>query len=98
MKDYPEAQEILQALGRKRLMEVNRSNALSAKKSAARQANNQPSSKWHHIKGSIAGVGTGVVDPQTLSTYENGASTDSDATTPRKIIDKFKCEARVSKF
>lgn len=48
MKDYPEAQEILQALGRKRLMEV---------KASARQ----PPHKEHH-HGHGHGTEKGLVD------------------------------------
>ena len=39
MKDYPEAQEILQTLGRKRLMEVRCVNKRQANKIAANPAN-----------------------------------------------------------
>lgn len=93
MKDYPEAQEILQALGRKRLMEVKCSNAAAARKAASKIAA-ASSSRWHHIKGSLPGVGSSI-DPQSAF-CDNGGSTDSDATTPRRIVDKIKCEAKVS--
>lgn len=43
MKDYPEAQEILQTLGRKRLMEVRCVN----KKYAKTQSNNEQSDHPH---------------------------------------------------
>lgn len=49
MKDYPEAQEILQALGRKRLMEVKAS------------ARHPPQHKDHH-GGVHMGDGKGLVD------------------------------------
>lgn len=50
MKDYPEAQEILQALGRKRLMEVKAS------------ARHPPQHKEHHHGGLHSGeTGKGLV-------------------------------------
>lgn len=51
MKDYPEAQEILQALGRKRLMEVRN----SARQHAAHRKHHDDKSHGHH---------RGPVDPR----------------------------------
>ncbi|XP_073835046.1 cyclic nucleotide-gated ion channel-like isoform X3 [Musca autumnalis] len=48
MKDYPEAQEILQTLGRKRLMEVRCVNKKHAKAKADKDAANHQSHHHHH--------------------------------------------------
>ncbi|KAM7348990.1 cyclic nucleotide-gated ion channel-like isoform 4-T10 [Cochliomyia hominivorax] len=48
MKDYPEAQEILQTLGRKRLMEVRCVNKKYAKAQADKDAENHQGSHHHH--------------------------------------------------
>ncbi|XP_046801311.1 uncharacterized protein LOC111687923 isoform X3 [Lucilia cuprina] len=48
MKDYPEAQEILQTLGRKRLMEVRCVNKKYAKAQADKEAENHQGAHHHH--------------------------------------------------
>ncbi|XP_065364545.1 uncharacterized protein Cngl [Calliphora vicina] len=48
MKDYPEAQEILQTLGRKRLMEVRCVNKKYAKAQADKDAEKHPGAHHHH--------------------------------------------------
>ncbi|XP_075154778.1 cyclic nucleotide-gated ion channel-like [Haematobia irritans] len=49
MKDYPEAQEILQTLGRKRLMEVRCVNKKHAKAKADKDAANHHHHHSHHV-------------------------------------------------
>ncbi|XP_049280750.1 uncharacterized protein LOC125762567 isoform X4 [Anopheles funestus] len=51
MKDYPEAQEILQTLGRKRLMEVRCVNKKHANKHAAKEHAGDRSSNTHNNQG-----------------------------------------------
>lgn len=51
MKDYPEAQEILQTLGRKRLMEVRCVNKKHASKHAAKEHAAERSSNTHNNQG-----------------------------------------------
>ncbi|XP_053672058.1 uncharacterized protein LOC128722228 [Anopheles nili] len=51
MKDYPEAQEILQTLGRKRLMEVRCVNKKHANKHAAKEHAGDRSSNTHNTQG-----------------------------------------------
>lgn len=48
MKDYPEAQEILQTLGRKRLMEVRCVNKKYAKAQADKDAAKNQAAHHHH--------------------------------------------------
>lgn len=48
MKDYPEAQEILQTLGRKRLMEVRCVNKKYAKAQADKEAESHQAAHHHH--------------------------------------------------
>lgn len=48
MKDYPEAQEILQTLGRKRLMEVRCVNKKHAKNLADKEALKNQGHHHHH--------------------------------------------------
>jgi phage I-like protein len=51
MKDYPEAQEILQTLGRKRLMEVRCVNKKHAKKAEAALAASELANAAHNAPG-----------------------------------------------
>lgn len=80
MKDYPEAQEILQTLGRKRLMEVRCVNKKHASKHAAKE---------HHHHGSEH---SSNVHNNNNNNNNHGDSSDNSAS--KRIVDKLKSDVK----
>lgn len=84
MKDYPDAQEILQTLGRKRLMEVRCVNKKYAKAQSDKEAAAYAAAHPHHHQSHQAGHHQGQVHQSDSS--ENSAS--------KKIVDKLKHDVK----
>lgn len=81
MKDYPEAQEILQTLGRKRLMEVRCVNKKHASKHAAKE--------HHHGSDHSSNV------HNTHSNNNNNNQGDSsDNSASKRIVDKLRSDVK----
>lgn len=85
MKDYPDAQEILQTLGRKRLMEVRCVNKKYAKAQSEKEAAAYAAAHPHHHQSHHQGHHQGQVVHQSDSS-ENSAS--------KKIVDKLKHDVK----
>lgn len=79
MKDYPEAQEILQTLGRKRLMEVRCVNKRHA--------------KVVHGAGGGHHVGVNPSNEQHVGQPKEGDSSDNSAS-KKRIVDKLKSDVK----
>ncbi|XP_062560647.1 uncharacterized protein LOC134224966 [Armigeres subalbatus] len=79
MKDYPEAQEILQTLGRKRLMEVRCVNKKHASKHAAKE---------HHGSDHSSNVHT------HSNNNNNNQGDSSDNSASKRIVDKLKSDVK----
>ncbi|XP_017852468.1 platelet binding protein GspB isoform X2 [Drosophila busckii] len=85
MKDYPDAQEILQTLGRKRLMEVRCVNKKYAKAQSDKEAAAYAAAHPHHSHAHAHGHGHHHQVHQSDSS-ENSAS--------KKIVDKLKHDVK----
>ncbi|XP_021704984.1 uncharacterized protein LOC5563584 isoform X2 [Aedes aegypti] len=80
MKDYPEAQEILQTLGRKRLMEVRCVNKKHASKHAAKEHHGSDhSSNVHNTHSNI---------------NNNNQGDSSDNSASKRIVDKLRSDVK----
>ncbi|XP_035701057.1 uncharacterized protein LOC110861989 isoform X3 [Folsomia candida] len=85
MKDYPEAQEILQTLGRKRLMEARKSSGPAVPKKVIEPKKGSP----------VPGVVTsGLI--QSSSTYSNKdvVAVEVDTTTRKRIVEKLRSDVK----